>query len=321
MAAASDQTKKLIRNSAHNQSLSALKLPELEMQAAEFRGTHGDPFKRRSTFHDMKSAMAQESRSNGYKVYAANPESGDEEESTATKMEKMRQMRRSWGDSLASFGRNFPSLFGSGGSSGGGGSNNSTPRRPSRASLRLEHELLGYKNRGSLPAKIQKLAPATKSDYSLWIALVDLGDGGDPSLTLNVPDQYPFSGPQVMFRGHTIHFVMGQPQFSEHEISENELKRIHHVSWTPAQNLLDAAVASMNLFESQPKSKPPEAAFPEAANASAAEEEVPTTTATPVTPVTKADLEHTSLPLLGDPKAPLETILSRDASDYGGSPA
>ena len=70
------------------------------MQAADFRDANGDPFKRRSTFHDMKSAMAQERRSNGYKVYAADPEADDEEESTAAKMEKMRKMRRSWGDSL-----------------------------------------------------------------------------------------------------------------------------------------------------------------------------------------------------------------------------
>lgn len=121
MAAASEPTKKLIRNSAHNQSLSALKLPELEMQVvsylkcwksshqpnhvlqtAEFRDAHNGPGKRRSTFHDMKSAMAQDKRANSYKVHAtdAGPEGGAEEESTAAKMEKMRKMRRSWGDSL-----------------------------------------------------------------------------------------------------------------------------------------------------------------------------------------------------------------------------
>ena len=66
------------------------------------------------------------------------------------------------------------------------------------------------------------------------------------SMSVEVPPEYPFQGPEVTFRGRTLRFVMGSAAVPA---NEHEASSLFFVSWTPAQRLSDAVITTLELVQ------------------------------------------------------------------------
>lgn len=159
-------------------------------------------------------------------------------------------MRRSIGDSLSSFAAAFKLPFSQPSSRG------TTPRN--RIYARLEAELKGYQRQG-LKDGILELRPLSPADdeYELnaWRARVRLHPGGAETVLMVLPpENYPFAGPVIRIENQAIKFVTGLNQVTGHDQGE-AASEVQHVSWTPAQNLQDAVVASIELLSKRPTEK------------------------------------------------------------------
>ena len=125
--------------------------------------------------------------------------------------------------------------------------------------MRLKHEAQGYEKMRKLPEGVLSMKPVRPNDFSEWHASVSQLQELDV-ITIHVPDNYPFTGPETVFKvrvardtshrqltstltfaiwrtsqGYTIRFVLGMSNLSENELHQNEVNNIFLVSWTPAQ--------------------------------------------------------------------------------------
>mmetsp|Transcript_98653 Transcript_98653/g.281976 ORF Transcript_98653/g.281976 Transcript_98653/m.281976 type:complete len:385 (-) Transcript_98653:99-1253(-) len=146
-----------------------------------------------------------------------------------------------------------------------------TEKKSRRAMMRLKHEAQGYEKMRKLPEGVLSMKPVRPNDFSEWHASVSQLQELDV-ITIHVPDNYPFTGPETVFKvrvardtshrqltstltfaiwrtsqGYTIRFVLGMSNLSENELHQNEVNNIFLVSWTPAQNLLDAVTSTQQL--------------------------------------------------------------------------
>mmetsp|Transcript_98656 Transcript_98656/g.281991 ORF Transcript_98656/g.281991 Transcript_98656/m.281991 type:complete len:386 (-) Transcript_98656:99-1256(-) len=109
-----------------------------------------------------------------------------------------------------------------------------TEKKSRRAMMRLKHEAQGYEKMRKLPEGVLSMKPVRPNDFSEWHASVSQLQELDV-ITIHVPDNYPFTGPETVFKGYTIRFVLGMSNLSENELHQNEVNNIFLVSWTPAQ--------------------------------------------------------------------------------------
>lgn len=155
-------------------------------------------------------------------------------------------------------------------------------REASRLEVRLDGERRRYADQKRLPSEVISLHPqedpagvamgVDEDHASIWIAEVRTKPGpasqahaAQPALAVDltantktnvnakttetkaimrvrIPQTYPFQGPIVSFKGREVRFVMGAAAM-QHDACPSIL----HATWTPAQSILDAVVATADL--------------------------------------------------------------------------
>jgi len=156
-----------------------------------------------------------------------------------------RSNRASFGDRLASFATSVFSPF-----------SRSTPREKRNARLDAEHRDYARRLSTQQPFSPEVVELRVKIEDQTgrpnprrWTAVLRLRDGSLRKSAVEVPANYPFEGPEFFLEDCTVKFVLGVGQIQRQVSADESLPKLYHVSWTPAQNLLDAAIATVQLIE------------------------------------------------------------------------
>ena len=127
------------------------------------------------------------------------------------------------------------------------GTPQSTPRSNPTQFRRLQSEQQAYermRRAEAMPAPLMSLAPDRGSDtLARWTAEVRQEEASPiEPLKIYVPPDYPFHGPTCSYRGFIVRFVMSEARGDE---DVEAAAPGHSETWTPAQRLIDSAVATL----------------------------------------------------------------------------